>query len=72
MKGKTNAMRILDAEGLSYTDYAYNPKDGKIDGLSVAEKIGKEPEAVFKTLVAAGTSKQLYVFVIPEIGRAHV
>ncbi|KKB41071.1 Cys-tRNA(Pro) deacylase [Bacillus thermotolerans] len=65
MKGKTNAMRILDAEGLSYTDYAYNPKDGKIDGLSVAEKIGKEPEAVFKTLVAAGTSKQLYVFVIP-------
>lgn len=64
-KGKTNAMRILDAHKISYNMYTYENKDGKIDGVSVAEKIGKEPRAVFKTLVAQGTGKGIYVFVVP-------
>ncbi|GLY08950.1 Cys-tRNA(Pro) deacylase [Pseudobacillus badius] len=65
MKGKTNAMRILDKAGLTYEMYSYDPADGKIDGLSAAEKIGKEADSVFKTLVTIGTDKQIYVFVIP-------
>lgn len=65
MKDKTNAMRLLDKAGLSYDTYAYDPADGKIDGLSAAEKIGKSADSVFKTLVTTGTDKQIYVFVIP-------
>lgn len=62
---KTNAMRILDSNKISYEILTYNNKDGKIDGVSVAGKIGKAPEEVFKTLVAQGASKTIYVFVIP-------
>ncbi|MDQ0271825.1 Cys-tRNA(Pro) deacylase [Cytobacillus purgationiresistens] len=64
-KGKTNAMRILDANKIHYELITYDVNDGKVDGVSVAEKINKEPASVFKTLVTVGTSKQHYVFIIP-------
>lgn len=64
-KGKTNAMRLLDQSKVSYEIMTYDVADGKIDGLSVAEKTGKSGQTVFKTLVTAGASKQNYVFVIP-------
>jgi Cys-tRNA(Pro)/Cys-tRNA(Cys) deacylase len=62
---KTNAMRILDAKKISYKMLSYDNKDGKIDGVSVAEKINKNPKEVYKTLVTQGSSKNLFVFVIP-------
>jgi Cys-tRNA(Pro)/Cys-tRNA(Cys) deacylase len=62
---KTNAMRILDAKKVHYEMLTYENKDGKIDGVSVAEKIGRNPKEVFKTLVAQGSSKNVFVFVIP-------
>ncbi|MCM2535673.1 Cys-tRNA(Pro) deacylase [Neobacillus pocheonensis] len=62
---KTNALRILDAKKISYEVLTYDNKDGKIDGISVAAKIGRNPKEVFKTLVAQGASKNLFVFVIP-------
>ncbi|MEH7548101.1 MULTISPECIES: Cys-tRNA(Pro) deacylase [Bacillaceae] len=64
-QAKTNAMRILDAKKVEYEMLTYDHKDGKIDGISVAEKIGKEPKEVYKTLVAQGASKNIFVFVIP-------
>lgn len=64
-QAKTNAMRILDAKKVSYDMFTYDNKDGKIDGVSVAEKIGRDPKEVYKTLVAQGASKNIYVFVIP-------
>ncbi|WP_283718947.1 Cys-tRNA(Pro) deacylase [Clostridium perfringens] len=64
-KLKTNAMRILDSNKISYEMLSYESEDGKIDGISVAHKIGVDEKNVFKTLVAQGTSKELYVFVIP-------
>ncbi|EOU1603897.1 Cys-tRNA(Pro) deacylase [Clostridium perfringens] len=64
-KLKTNAMRILDSKKINYEMLSYESEDGKIDGISVAHKIGVDEENVFKTLVAQGTSKELYVFVIP-------
>ncbi|MED4202789.1 Cys-tRNA(Pro) deacylase [Neobacillus mesonae] len=64
-QAKTNAMRILDTHKIPYEILTYDNKDGKIDGVSVAGKIGREPEEVFKTLVAQGASKNIYVFVIP-------
>jgi Cys-tRNA(Pro)/Cys-tRNA(Cys) deacylase len=64
-KGKTNAMRILDKEKIEYNMLSYRTDDGKIDGLSVAQKIGREEGVVYKTLISQGTGKGYYVFVIP-------
>jgi Cys-tRNA(Pro)/Cys-tRNA(Cys) deacylase len=58
-------MRILDKAGISYSTYHYDHKDGLIDGISVAEKVGQPVEKVYKTLVTKGTSREYYVFVIP-------
>ncbi len=62
---KTNAMRILDKAKAMYTPHHYNTDDGKIDGVSVADKMGYPHELVYKTLVTVAPSKQYYVFVIP-------
>ena len=62
---KTNAMRALDKAKVPYEAHEYECKDGHIDGVSVANKLGQNVETVFKTLVAQGTSKEYYVFVIP-------
>lgn len=62
---KTNAARMLDKEDISYELLYYSTEDGKVDGVSVAAKIGSPAELVYKTLVAVGASKQSYVFVIP-------
>lgn len=64
-KGKTNAMRILDKEKVEYNIMTYLSEDGKIDGVSVANKIGKDVKTVYKTLVAQSVSKTYYVFIIP-------
>jgi len=64
-KVKTNAMRLLEKAGIKYNTYAYEHSDGLIDGVSVAGKIGCPVEKVYKTLVAQGTSREFYVFIIP-------
>ena len=65
---KTNAMRILDQRNVRYRTHSYDKSDGKIDGLSVAQKIGIEPAHVFKTLVAQGASGAHLVFIVPVTG----
>ncbi|MBT2692266.1 Cys-tRNA(Pro) deacylase [Bacillus sp. ISL-55] len=64
-KVKTNAMRILDTQNVPYEILTYDSKDGKIDGVAVAGKIGRDASQVYKTLVVVGSSKDIYVFVIP-------
>lgn len=64
-KVKTNAIRILEAKKIPYEVLTYDNQDGKIDGVSVAAKIGREAREVYKTLVAQGASKSIYVYVIP-------
>ncbi|MNW43777.1 Cys-tRNA(Pro)/Cys-tRNA(Cys) deacylase YbaK [compost metagenome] len=61
---KTNAIRILDKAKIPYQIHVYDNEDGKIHGEAVAEKIGKKPGMVFKTLVAH-QGANLFVFVIP-------
>lgn len=63
---KTNAMRILDTNKIEYYVYTYEA-NGDFDGCSVANKIGKDPKCVFKTLVTVAPSKNYYVFVIPVV-----
>lgn len=62
---KTNVMRILDSNKIKYSVHTYESSDDINDAVSVAGKIGKNPDSVFKTLVTRGMSKELYVFVIP-------
>lgn len=61
---KTNAMRILEKEKVEYQMHTYDADD-KIDGISVAEKIGADANKVFKTLVTQGKTGAYYVFVVP-------
>lgn len=62
---KTNAMRILDQHQLMYDVLEYDVKDGQIDGVSVADKVNRSVEGVFKTLVMVGASRNYYVAMVP-------
>lgn len=64
-KVKTNAMRILDSKKVKYNMLSYDVSDDNVDGVSVANKIGRDVNEVYKTLVTHGTSKNIYVYVIP-------
>lgn len=63
-KDKTNVMRILDSKNVEYKFYSYEA-DATLTGIDVAHKLNKDENAVFKTLVTVGKSKEHYVFVIP-------
>ena len=65
MEAKTNAMRMLDRGKVPYTVHTYDHSDGRIDGASVAAKVGIDPKRVYKTLVTRGSSGGYFVFVIP-------
>ncbi len=63
---KTNVMRVLEQHQIPYTAHAYPHEEGvAVDGVTVARNLGQDPEQVFKTLVARGASKNIYVFAIP-------
>ena len=62
---KTNVMRLLEQRKIKYTAHEYPHGDEAVDGLTVARICGQNPDQVFKTLVARGTSKTVYVFVVP-------
>lgn len=61
---KTNVMRILEKEHITYTSHFYKAT-GAVSGSEVAAVLNQNPEQVFKTLVTVGKSGQHYVFVIP-------
>ena len=62
---KTNALRLLDGAKIPHRTLSYEWEEGLFDGELVAGKIGMEPHAVFKTLVAKGERKGHAVFLIP-------
>ena len=63
---KTNVMRVLEQKGIPYSAHTYEHEEGvAVDGVTVARSLGQDPECVFKTLVARGASKGIYVFAIP-------
>lgn len=61
---KTNAMRILDKNKITYK-VNYYECDEFIDGVHIADKLEQPYESSFKTLVTVGKSKNYYVFAIP-------
>ena len=64
-KVKTNAMRILDSNKIDYKTHSYKTDGEHVDGITVANAIGRDVNQVYKTLVVQGHSKEYYVFVIP-------
>ena len=62
---KTNAVRLLEASNLLLDALEYPIEDGLIDAVSMAKKLNKPAEQVFKTLVTVGKPKSYYVFIIP-------
>jgi Cys-tRNA(Pro)/Cys-tRNA(Cys) deacylase len=62
---KSNATRILDDLGVSYTlrEYEVDPDD--LSAETVAAKVGLPAEQVFKTLVARGDRGGVYLAIIP-------
>jgi Cys-tRNA(Pro)/Cys-tRNA(Cys) deacylase len=62
---RTNVMRMLQTACISYTAHGYDAGDGRIDGLSVAEKIEKPKDMVYKTLLTVALGGEICVFVVP-------
>lgn len=63
---KTNVMRVLEQKKIPYQAHTYEHEEGvAVDGVTVARSLGQDPECVFKTLVARGASKGIYVYCIP-------
>ena len=66
---KTNVMRILDQKRIPSTARCYGdgqgPEGTREYGVHGAEALGQDPARGFKTLVARGASKGIYVFEVP-------
>ena len=62
---KTNAARILERLGIEFelVEYPVDPED--LSAETAAEKLGMEPESVFKTLVVRGEKLGVMMAVIP-------
>lgn len=60
---KTNVMRILDKSKITYESFEYSAE--LTEGVLIAEALGEEKSAVFKTLVTESDKKEHFVFVIP-------
>lgn len=61
---KTNAVRLLETANVDFEVKMYE-SDGFMDGVSVAEKLGQNPEEVYKTLVTENKAHENFVFVVP-------
>ena len=68
MAGKTNALRIVESAGIGIQAFEYDISDGMIDAVSIARKIGRTPDEVFKTLVTEDPKHEYFVFVVPAAG----
>ena len=62
---KTNALRMLDAEHVSYESREYQLSDGFTSGSDIARMLNLDPDEVFKTLVTESGSGDHFVCVIP-------
>lgn len=62
---KTNAVRIVEQQKIAHDVLQYDVDLEHVDGISVADKIGRSTDEVFKTLVATAGAQKYFVFVIP-------
>ena len=62
---KTNVMRLLDAAKISYRTMEYEVDENDLSGVHVAQQLGQDPDACFKTLVLKGEKAGYLVCCIP-------
>ncbi|MFA5513426.1 MAG: YbaK/EbsC family protein [Sphaerochaetaceae bacterium] len=62
---KTNAMRLLEKEGVDYSviEYTYGENSNAID---VAKQINRDPNQVFKTIITSANDNQIRIFCLPS------
>lgn len=61
----TNAMRLLKQAGIPFDTSEYEVDESDLSGVHAAQMLGIDPDCMFKTLVARGEKKGIYVFCIP-------
>ena len=61
----TNAMRLLKQANIPFDTSEYEVDESDLSGVHAAEALGVDADCVFKTLVARGEKKGIFVFVIP-------
>ena len=69
---KTNAIRILEREKVSYQHRSWSAATKENTGVELAQALGQSPEQVFKTLVTVGKSGNHYVFMLPVAETLHL
>lgn len=62
---KTNAMRILDRNGVEYDVVTYEVDEEHLDAVHIANAAGLNLERVFKTIVMVNQANELFVFCLP-------
>ncbi|MBQ2544680.1 MAG: Cys-tRNA(Pro) deacylase [Clostridia bacterium] len=62
---KTNAMRQLESAGIPFGVGEYEVDEDDLSGVHAADKMGLDPDKVFKTLVCRDDRGGYEVFIIP-------
>lgn len=62
---KTNAVRLLEAAGISFGTRGYEVDESDLAAQHVADSLGEDINCVFKTLVLRGERTGLFVCVVP-------
>jgi Cys-tRNA(Pro)/Cys-tRNA(Cys) deacylase len=65
MATKTNAARLLDSMGITYSLHEYDIDPEDLSAETVARKVGLPLEQVFKTLVVRGDRTGVFFAVVP-------
>ena len=62
---KTNALRILDKQKITYAIKEYRCDEEHLSGDHIIEQVDMQPEQIYKTLVLQDNNKQYLVCCIP-------
>lgn len=65
MKGKTNAMRLLESAKIKYLPLEYEVDENDLSGMHIAKQLDRDPDTMFKTIAARGEKHGILVFCIP-------
>ena len=64
-ENKTNAARLLDRAGIAYELNTYPVDENDLSAIHVAESLGVDAGALYKTLVLRGDRTGIFVCVVP-------
>lgn len=64
-ENKTNAARLLDRAGIAYELNTYPVDENDLSTIHVAESLGVDAGALYKTLVLRGDRTGIFVCVVP-------